>query len=72
MEVQWFILSETIVFQGFKGVPSFSKGVNFFRGGGQDANFYSIETYRTYDFPGAGGPDPIPPLDPRMQSCFRV
>ena len=28
----------------------------------------SLETYRTYDFP--GGPDPIPPLDPRMHSCL--
>ena len=35
----------------------------------------SIETYITYDFPGAGGgggPDPIPSLDPRMHSFFRV
>ena len=32
----------------------------------------SIETYGTYDFPGAGVPDPIPPLDPSMHSFFRV
>ena len=25
-----------------------------------------IETHITCDFPGGGGPDPIPPLDPHM------
>ena len=39
VEVLCFILRKTIVFQGFRGVPSFNKGLNFFGGGGQDANF---------------------------------
>ena len=34
MEVQWFILRKTIVFQGFRGVPSFSKRGELFSGGG--------------------------------------
>ena len=32
----------------------------------------SKQTYRTHNFPGEGGADPIPPLDPRMHSCFSV
>ena len=66
MEVQWFILRKTIVFQGFRGITSFSKGVELFSTTGVKM-LISIETYRTYNFPGGGGgPDPIPPLDPRM------
>ena len=52
MRVKWFILRKTIVFQGFRGSPSFSKGGELFPGGG-DANFY-----KTYDFPGGPGPYP--------------
>ena len=73
MEVQWLILGKTIVFQGFKGVQSFSKGGWIFFGVG-DKMLISIETYRTGDFSGGGGggPDPISPLDPHMHSFFRV
>ena len=38
MAVQWFILRNTIVSQGFTGGPSFSKGMIllfFFGGGGE-------------------------------------
>ena len=40
-------------------------GVELFSGGVVKM-FISIETYRTYDFLGGDGPDPIPPLDQRM------
>ena len=32
----------------------------------------SIDTYRTYNLPGEGGPDPIPHVDLHMHSFFRV
>ena len=74
---QWLISSKTIIFQGFRGGPIFSRGggvqpfpaggggLNFFQGGGGVKMLISIETHRTCDFPG-GGPDPIPRLGPRM------
>ena len=63
---------ENYCFQSFRGVPSFSKGVELFSGVGVKL-LISIETYRTYDFPGGGGgPDPILPLDLRLHSFFRV
>ena len=39
------ISKKTIIFQGFRGVPTFSRGSNFFQGrggggGGPNANFY--------------------------------
>ena len=60
VEVQWFILRKTIVFQGFRGVPSFSKGVRKFSGVGIKM-LISIEPRSTYDFPGGvGGFRPYP------------
>ena len=45
-----------LVFQGFKGVPSFSKGgFNFLRRWGVKM-LISIETYRAYDLPGGSRP----------------
>ena len=32
----------------------------------------SIETHITCDFPGGGGPDPYPPLDPHMRSWLKI
>ena len=47
----------------------FQGGSNFFQGGGVQM-LISIETHIhvtiTCDFPGGGGLDPYPPLDPQM------
>ena len=50
---------ETMLFQGSRGSPTFSRGVQM---------LISIETHMTCDFPGGGGgSDPLsPPLDPHM------
>ena len=59
------ISKKTTVFQGFRGVPTFSRGgggSQLFLGG-PNANFYR-NGYEVVIF--QGGPDPIPPLDPRM------
>ena len=71
MEVQWFILMKTIVFQGYRGLPSFSKGsFEFFSGAGVKM-LISIETYITYDLSEGGGgcPDPIPP---QIRACTHL
>ena len=65
MEVQWFILKKTIVIQGFRGIPSFSKGVELFSGVRVKMSI-SIELMIFQG--GGGGLDPIPPLNPRMHS----
>ena len=46
-----------MLFQGFRGGPIFPGGVQM---------LFCIETHLTEDVPGEGGPDPIPPRDPRM------
>ena len=57
----------TIIFQGFRGCPTFSRGSNFFQGWGEVQMLISIETHITCDFPGGGVRAPYPPhLDPRM------
>ena len=60
---------KSIIFQGFNGDATFSRGGPTFSTGVQ--MLISIETDITCDFPGgegggAGG-TPIPPLDPHMQ-----
>ena len=67
MVYQWFISEKTIIFQGFRGGPTFSKGwwANFFQGGGVQL-LISIETDITCEFPRGGVRTPIPPLDPCM------
>ena len=61
------ISKKTIIFKGFRGGPTFSRGEgNFFHGGGGVQWVISIETHITCDF--QWGADPIsPPLDPRMR-----
>ena len=55
------ISKKTIIFKGFRGGTTFSRGEgNFFHGGGVQW-VISIETHITCDFPG-GGADPISPL----------
>ena len=44
------ISKKTIIFQGFRGGPKFSKGVNFFQGGEGVQMQISIETHITCDF----------------------
>ena len=64
------ISKKTIIFKGFRGGPTFSRGEgNFFHGGGGGIQWViSIETHITCDFPGGGGGGPhIPPLDPHMR-----
>ena len=51
-----FITEKTILFQGSRGGPTFSRGVQM---------LISIETHITCDYSGGFGP-PIPPLDLHM------
>ena len=51
------ISKKTIIFQGFRGVPTFTRGSNFFFRGVQ--MLISIETDITCDIPRESGP-PIP------------
>ena len=64
------ISKKTIIFKGFRGGPTFSRGERAtfsMEGGGGVQWVISIETHITCDFPG-GGVDPIsPPLDPHMR-----
>ena len=55
------ISKKIIIFQGFRGGPTFSRGCpNIFKGGVQ--MLISIETHITCDFPGGGGGrTPYPP-----------
>ena len=54
------ISKKTIIFKGFRGGPTFSRGEdNFFHGGGVQW-VISIETHKTCDFPGRGR-TPYPP-----------
>ena len=68
-EVKWSISNKAIIFQGSRGGPTFSRGVQLFPGvcGGGGSNcLFPIETHITCDFPGGGGgvrtPCPPPPL----------
>ena len=66
------ISKKTIIFKGFRGGPTFSRGEGkFFHGGGGGRGgvqwVISIETHITCDFPGGGGGPHIPPLDPHMR-----
>ena len=60
------ISKKTIIFKGFRGGPTFSRGEgNFFHGGGGGGGgvqwVISIETHITCDFPGGGERTPYPP-----------
>ena len=59
------ISKKIIIFKGFRGGPTFSRGKgNFFHGGGGGGGVQwviSIETHITCDFPGGGGRTPYPP-----------
>ena len=60
-EVKWLISKITIIFQGFRGGPTFSRGgVQLFPGGGGSNCSFPIETLITCDFPGGSG-HPVPP-----------
>ena len=59
-EVKWSISKKSIIFQGSRGGPIFSRGVsNFFQGWSNC--LFPIETHITCDFPGGGGQDPLSP-----------
>ena len=57
-EVNWLISKKTIIFQGSRGGPTFSRGggggLTFARGAGSNCLF-PIETHITCDFSGGGG-----------------
>ena len=57
---------KTIIYKVPKGVQHFpgGGGSNFFQWGSNC--LLTIATLLTCDFPGGGGPDPLPPLDPPM------
>ena len=74
-ESNGFIAEKTILYQGSRGGPLFSRGgggrvSNFFQGGGGGGGgqmLISLETHvRTCYFPGGGVRTPYPPLDPHM------
>ena len=54
------IPKKTIIFQGFRGGPSFLWGSNFFRGVGIQM-LISVEIHMYCDFPGGGGRTAYPP-----------
>ena len=63
---QWSISKKSIIFQGSRGGPTFSRGVQLFPGGGSNCLF-PIEAHITCDFPRGSGP-PVPPLlDPHLK-----
>ena len=69
--IKWLISKKTIIFQGSRGGPTFSRG-----GGGPTFSrgsncLFPIETHITCDFPGGSGP-PVPPLDPHLEEPHYV
>ena len=62
------ISKKTITFQGFQRGPTIPGvgGPTFARGGGGVQKLISKETHVTCDFPGGGGSEPLPPLNPHM------
>ena len=56
---------EIYLFQGSRGGPTFSRGVQLFLGGSNC--LFPIETHITCDFPG-GGPDPLSPSGSALAS----
>ena len=58
-EVKWSISKKSITFQGSRGGPIFSRGVQLFPGGSNC--LFPIETHITCDFPGGGAGPPVPP-----------
>ena len=73
-EVKWLISKKTIIFQGFRGGPTFSRGgggSNFIQGGGGSTCLFPIETHITCDFPGGGGSGPpVSPSGSALISCI--
>ena len=62
-----FITEKTILFQGSRGGPTFSSGVQLLPGGGRVHILISKVPHITCDFP--GGPDPLsPPEDPHLNT----
>ena len=52
--VKWSISKKSIIFSRFQRGPTFSRGSNFFQGGGGASNcLFPIETHINCDFPGA-------------------
>ena len=83
LDVKWSISKNSIIFQGSRGGPTFSRRVQLSPGGGggggggggQSNCLFPIETHITCDFPGGGSGPPVPPsgsaLDPFLHelSC---
>ena len=74
LSVKWSISKKSIIYQGSRGGPTFSRGgSNFFQGGGGSNCLFPIETHITCDFPGGSGP-PVPPsgsaLAFRAKNCI--
>ena len=67
-EVKWSISKKSVIFQGSRGGPTFSREVQLFPGGGGGSNcLFPIETNITCDFLG-GVRTPCPPKrDPHLQ-----
>ena len=66
-DVKWSTSKKSIIFQGFRGGSTFSRG-----GGGPTFSscLFPIEIHITCDFPGGSGP-PVPPLDPHLWGISR-
>ena len=67
-EVKWSISKKSIIFQGPRGGPTFSRGggPTISRGGGGSNCLFPIETHITSHFPGGSGP-PVPPSGPALE-----
>ena len=59
LEVKWSISKKYIIFQGSRGGPTFSRGVQLFSGGSNC--LFPIEIHITCDFQGGGSGPPVPP-----------
>ena len=76
LSVKWSISKKSIIFQGSRGGPTFSRGVQLFPGGGGgEGGVQLLIPYRTHitcGFPGGSGP-PVPPPPPPplwIRTCF--
>ena len=71
-EVKWLISKKSIIFQGSRGNPTYSRGIQLFPGGGGVQLLIPKETHITCDFPGGGGSGPAAPPPPPSGSALEV
>ena len=79
-EVKWSFLKKSTIFQGSRGGPTSSRGVQLLPGGSNclfpiethiTCDFPGIETHITCDFPGGSGP-PVPHSGSALGCTFSI